>query len=329
MRDHMFTVQEVEALIHRGDGLLLAGQEPLLRRLPRGNWIGGTIPYFMAGEGGIVDHERIFVHELPFGLRCQGVRRYGSGDVDRVYADLPADGFGVIIMPATSPVHLAFALGAPNFDQFAARPLVGWVSGVHLDDLGTKSPKVFDGTTGEALEEKAVVMHVSVPKGKVAELGVLNIFREGNGPAINFLSSGFSAKEVEVDGKRQNFAQYIKKNGLDTRLPLVADYCGTPINVSYQAVDDANGEVFFYAPVYAGMPYRHAAPVGDYVTEFTSQLPKDLGQRTAFSCNCILNFLYSNLEGKKTANIACPITFGEIAYQLLNQTMAYVTIDSV
>ncbi len=327
MRDHLFTVQEVEASIRRGDGLLLAGEEALLRQLPRGNWIGGTIPYFMTREGGVVDHERVFVNELPLGLSCRGVRRYGGGDVHRVYSELPDDGFGVAIMPASSPVHLVFALGAPNFEQFAVRPLIGWISGVHLGELGSKAPQVFDGTTGEALGEQAVVMHVGLPRGKVAELGVLNIFREGSGPAITFPSSGFSASEVEVDGQRQNFAEYIKRSGLDTRLPLVADYCGTAINVSYQAVDDANGEVFFYAPVFAGIPYRHAAPVGDYVAEFTSQLPRELDQRIAFSCNCILNFLYSNLEGKKTG-IACPITFGEIAYQLLNQTMAYVTIES-
>jgi hypothetical protein len=329
VRDHLFTVSEVESAIHRGDGLLLAGDEALLRRLPRGNWIGGTIPYFMTGDGGVVDRERVFVNDLPFGLRFQGARRYGATDIHRVYADLPADGFGVAILPASTPVHMAFATGAPSFDQFAVRPLVGWVSGVHLDDLGSKSAKVFDGATGEALEEQAVVMHIGLPKGKVAELGVLNIFQQGKGAAITFPATGFSAKDVYVDGKRQNFAEYIKKNGLDTRMPLVADYCGTAINVSYQAVDEVNGEVFFYAPVFAGVPYHHAAPVGDYVSEFTSRLPNDLDQRVAFSCNCILNFLFSNLQGRKTGSISCPITFGEIAYQLLNQTLAYVTIDTV
>jgi hypothetical protein len=69
--------------------------------------------------------------------------------------------------------------------------------------------------------------------------------------------------------------------------------------------------------------------VKDFVAEFTAQLPKDLSHRIAFSCNCILNFLHSNLEGKKTGDIACPITFGELAYQLLNQTFVYVTVTDV
>jgi hypothetical protein len=329
VRADLQRVEEVARQIRRGDALLLAGDEALLRQLPRGDWIGGTIPYFMTADGGTVDRERIFVNDLPFGLRCQGVRRYGAGDIDRVYSELPPSGFGVIILPASSPVHLAFALGAPTFDQFAVRPLIGWVSGIHLDELGSKSPKVFDGSTGESSDEWAVVMHIGLPKGKVAELGVLNIFRDGGGPAIVFPATGFSAKEVTIDGRPQNFAAYLKKTGLDTRLPLVADYCGTAINVSYQAIDDENGEVFFYAPVFAGIPYRHAAPVTDFVAEFSAQLPEDLARHVAFSCNCVLNFLHSHLEGKKTGNIACPITFGEVAYQLLNQTLAYVTITDV
>ena len=46
-----------------------------------------------------------------------------------------------------------------------------------------------------------------------------------------------------------------------------------------------------------------------------------------FSCNCILNYLYSELEGKKTGSFVGPITFGEVAYQLLNQTLVYLKIE--
>lgn len=46
-----------------------------------------------------------------------------------------------------------------------------------------------------------------------------------------------------------------------------------------------------------------------------------------FSCNCILNYLFSNLENKKTGAFVGPVTFGEIAYQLLNQTLVYLEIS--
>jgi hypothetical protein len=326
VHDDLYRPEEVATLVTRGDGLLLAGDEAALRKLPRGNWIGGTIPYFMTRAGGLVDRERIFVNALPEGLRCLAVKRYDESDVAKVFADLPASSFGVIIAPASSPVHLAYALHAPTFPRFATRPLIGWISGVHLSELGAKSAKVFDGTTGEALEQKAVVMQVGLAPGKLAKLGIVNIFKEGSGPAISFPSSGFSAKEVEIDGQRGNLAEYIARTGLDTRLPLVADYCGIGINVSFQSVDQANGEVKFYAPVFTGVPYHHAQPISDYVSEFVSKVPQNLNGRIAFSCNCVLNYLYSNLEGKKTGDVACPITFGEVAYQLLNQTLAYITV---
>lgn len=48
-----------------------------------------------------------------------------------------------------------------------------------------------------------------------------------------------------------------------------------------------------------------------------------------FSCNCILNFLYSELEGKRTGELIGPVTFGEVAYQLLNQTLVYLQIEDI
>lgn len=46
----------------------------------------------------------------------------------------------------------------------------------------------------------------------------------------------------------------------------------------------------------------------------------------AFSCNCILNYVYAGLEGKRTGTILGPITFGEIAHQFLNQTIVRLYI---
>jgi hypothetical protein len=324
---HLYDVGQVEALIAQGKALLLAGDESLLKRLPKGKWIGGTIPYFMSENGGVADRQHIFVNEIPAGCACVGIRRYGEADIERIYADIPDDAVGVFIAPATTKVHLTFALNAPSFEAFAMRPVIGWISGVHLSELGKAAPKVFDGSKGEMLDQHAVVMHLSLPPGKMASLGILNIFRGGKGATITFPTSGFTATDVDVDGKKVNLAKYITENKLDTRLPLVADYCGLSINVSFQSVDQEKGEVHFYAPVFANVGYRHAAPVGDYVQEFLSQLPKGLDGRIAFSCNCILNYLYSGLEGKNTGEIVGPITFGEVAYQLLNQTMAYLTVE--
>ena len=109
------------------------------------------------------------------------------------------------------------------------------------------------------------------------------------------------------------------------RLPLVADYCGALVNVSIKAVDRASGRVELYAPVFPGLDYRIAAPVDDYVASFHQALPGQTPE-IAFSCNCILNYLHSGLEGKRTGDLVGPFTFGEIGYQLLNQTLVYLTV---
>ncbi len=330
MRRHLLEVEEVAALIRRGEALLLAGDEQPLRLLPRGRWIAGTIPYFMSELGGVVDRRRIFVEHLRDGLQCVGIRRYGEEDVDRVYADLPVGAMGVMIAPGFSRVHLSFAVNAPRYEQFAAAPLFGWISGVHLAELDQATPKVFDGTTGEVLEQQAVVMQISLPPGKLAELSILNIFEKGDGPIITFPSTGFSATSAEIGGRRLDLVDYLVESRLDTRLPLVADYCGARLNVSFQRVDLVRREVRFFAPVFAGVKYQHARPIADYVTAFVSELPEGLGERIAFSCNCVLNYLHSSLEGRTTGDVVGPMTFGEIAYQLLNQTLVYLYVsDSV
>jgi hypothetical protein len=330
MPRHLLEVDEVAALIRRGETLLLAGDEARLRLLPRGTWIAGTIPYFMGDEGGVVDYRRIFVERLPEGFEHLAIRRYDEGTIARVYADLPARAMAVMIAPGESRVHLSFALNAPRYDRFATAPLFGWIAGVHLSEVGRTAPRVLDGSTGEALDAEAVVMQVGIPRGKAVDLAILNIFEKGDGPAITFPTTGFTARAALVGGREHSFPEYVRTAGLDTRLPLVADYHGASINVSFQSVDADRGEVRFFAPVFAGVEYRHARPVPDYVDAFASALPTGLGaERIALSCNCVLNYLHSSLEGRRTADIVGPITFGEIAYQLLNQTMVYVTVLDV
>jgi hypothetical protein len=95
-----------------------------------------------------------------------------------------------------------------------------------------------------------------------------------------------------------------------------------------QGVDETKGAVTFYAPVFPGTEYKIAEPVADYISAFESAACSD-GAPPAFSCNCILNYLYANLEGKSTGTITGPITFGEVAHQLLNQTLVRLSISQV
>ena len=124
-------------------------------------------------------------------------------------------------------------------------------------------------------------------------------------------------------------AAYIEANRIDTQLPLVADYNGAMINVSIRKVDAASGVTTFYAPVFPGVKYRFARPVGEYVGEFANRLGSARLEHVELSCNCILNYLYAGLEGKRTQGMVGPVTFGEIAYMLLNQTLVYATVEDM
>jgi hypothetical protein len=94
-----------------------------------------------------------------------------------------------------------------------------------------------------------------------------------------------------------------------------------------QNVGDAGGKVALYAPVFPGVDYKFAKPVGDYAAAFRQRLSGVDSNGVAMSCNCILNFLFGELEGKAIGGVEGPITFGEIAYQLLNQTMVMVRVQ--
>lgn len=329
MNQVLFEADAVSAMIKAGESLVLAGDEQVLSKMPKGNWIGGTIPYFVGNEGGEFSQEKIYVTQLPANVSDVKVRVYNEQNIDRIYLDAPENGLSLVILPAASSIHQDFALRAPTFDSFAAKPLIGWVSGVSLDDFGQLPPKVFVGTDLSRHENSAVVLSIGLPSSTYANIGIINLFEEDGGDTLYFPEDGFVAKDVSINGKTVNFAEYLLKNQVDIKSPLVADVHGVKINTSFQKVDEENGTVSFYAPTFRGVAYKIAKPVDNYVENFRSVMPKDLGNKVFFSCNCILNYLYSELEGKKTGSLTGPITFGEVAYQLLNQTLVYVTLETL
>lgn len=311
--------------ISKGKKLLLAGDEDLLRQLPKGKWIGGTIPYFMDETGGVITKDKIFVSELPEVIKDIQVKIYNDASLAEIPQNTAENGLSFIIIPANSKAHISYAQSAPKYKDIYDRVIIGWISGVHLNDLTRAVPKAFNGFNGEVIEQEAVVMHCDLEKANKPCIGIINVFEPGDGDIITFKEASASVKECLINGQPVNFADYLKKNDIDTKLPLVGNYCGVSVNVSFQYIDLSAGMVRFYAPAFPGIDYKIARPVHDYVSKFLKALPKE-GVKPCFSCNCILNFLYSKLEGKTTRGMTGPFTFGEIAHLLLNQTLVYLEI---
>jgi hypothetical protein len=330
MNQTMRFPKDVEKMIKRGKRLLLAGDEKLLATLPHGNWIGGTTHYFMTNEGAITSTEKIMVTELPDFCCSVKLSSYNEDTIQNVYTDGFKGGISFIIIPSLSKLHFSFALNAPSYANFATIPVVGWLSAISLSDSSNRLAKTFLGAEGLMSYESAVVMHVELPKNRYAHVEVVNGFVQGDGDLIEFVEDGFNAQDAIINGVKQNFSDYLLKQGLIVQLPLVADYCGTMVNVSIQSIDRSRGgNVTFYAPVFKNIKYKLAMPVVKHPHELLSKLKARDINSVVFSCNCILNYMVLNEKQKGASRIVGPVTFGEIAYQLLNQTFLFVKINKL
>lgn len=318
------TLEQAKELILKGKVLHIAADESLLDQLPRGKWIGGTTPYFITEDGGITSKDKLFVNEIVYAVECKS-EVYDRNNIFDITKDAYQNGISFLVMPFASEVTSFYAKEAPNCDDLLLNPIVGWITGF---DLSSGSiAKVYDGFTGTSYSDKAVALHICLPDDKIASIGIINIFNvDENSPAIQFYEDSLSVNKCIINGKEEVFAHYISKNDIDTKLPLVADYNGVLINVSIKSVSTENTSVDFYAPVFADKIYRFAQPVNDYATSFAQHLHELADVKLVFSCNCILNYIYGKLDGKTTPPFTGPVTFGEIAYQLLNQTLVYVEI---
>ena len=318
----LMTFDETSKRIGGGELLHIAGTEELLKKLPKGNWIGGSTEYFMAKEGGTVSGEQLFVTTFPYA--DFSIKSYDADDVRNVALDAYDNGFSIAIVPFDSAVHKTYAEKAPGFEDMFIKNVAGWIAGLNLGKAG-QTPIAVNGQTGEAFADKAAVLHIGVPEDKAVTIGVINIFsQDEESPVIEFTEDGFSAVKCLINGEERVFADYIAENGIDTKLPLVGDYSGNGVNVSFKSIQD--GVVNLYAPVFTGIKYRIAKSVSNYAEELNNHLADFRDAHSVFSCICILNFLYGELEGKNIELFRGPVTFGEIAYQLVNQTLVYVSV---
>lgn len=318
------TVEETIRLINEGKVLHIAADEGLLAQLPQGKWIGGTTPYFITREGGILSKDKLYVSEMPFAKDPRAVV-YDKSNVLELTADAYENGLTFLLLPFASEVTSLYAKEAPMHSELFMYPILGWVTGFDLAE--STEAKVFNGFTGQSLTNKALALHINLPQDKTALIGVVNIFNfDAASSKIRFFEDALSVGKCLIDGREVVFSEYLVENKINTELPLIADYNGERINTSIKEIVAAQGRVDLYASVFKGKDYYFAQAVSDYAASFTEAL-KDLGGvKPAFSCNCILNYLYGELKGKTTLPFAGPVTFGEIAYQLLNQTLVYVEI---
>lgn len=318
MKNELLTLSEAANRIRAGHILSIAGPDALLAQLPQGRWIGGTTVYLLTEEGGARVDDRLFCSTFESATGAT-IRHLAPDALPALAEGRTAAGVTVLLIPAFSSAHARFAMDGTTYPGLFDQPLMGWITGVPVEEIGTTTPAAWDGTTGTRHAEGAVVLHVALPEGSRATLDIVNIFHPTDAAILTFPETGFATRQAMVDGRTVDLATWLAEQRIDTRLPLIANYAGALINVSFRDVDATTGEVSFYAPVLAGVEYRLAGAMPDYAAAFAATLGS--GGEGMLSCNCILNYLHGDMAGKKTGRFTGPVTFGEIAYILLNQTL--------
>ena len=320
----MYSLDEAKKVLSSDGLFMVAGDENLLKQLPNGNWIGGTIPYFIGQDGGVTTKDFVQVTELDSRLSLKKLAKYDESNLDQVTKDYPKNGSSFIVIPAFSKPHIHFAQHALNFDGLFNSPLVGWIAGFDLNQEGA-SAKVVNGLTGDILDQNALVLHCELESRYTGQIEIINPFSiDDSGPKIEFPEISIQPSACLIDGKEANLAEYMAENNYNVQLPLITDFSGANINVCIQEINTDDKHVKLFGPVFPGTEYRLSKPMENYQKDFLNLVPKDI--EATWSCNCVLNYLYSELEGKKMGDLQGPATFGEIAYILLNQTAVYLDI---
>lgn len=320
------SIDAVNRLIKENRTLLICGEEECLSQLNTGNWIGGTIPYCMSTEGGgIIGAQAVFVTDFTSETIAFKINSYEKEGLNQLLDDRFLDGFTYILMPGFSEIQEHYGLNMGNQSSLFDVPTMGWVTGVYLEEIGSKTPKVIDGRTGTVFENRICALHCQLPEGMYAELDIINIYKQGKGDVFRFTEDGFSCSDCLINDEPGNLAAYYIENDINRTLPLVANYSGVAINIDIQNVDVENKRMSFFGPLNTVYDYTVAEYVENRYEVFCEKLPTD-SSNIICSCNCISSYLNIGMEGKHSGGIVGPFTFGEIAYVLVNQTMVTLSI---
>lgn len=139
------------------------------------------------------------------------IKSYSGHELKNIPKDYFSNGFSYIIITAFSTAHEDFAKDCSTYDGIFDRPLIGWISGFDLSDLGKASAKVINGLTGEMSDSKAVVLHLNLREDYFAKMNIINLFKQGDGDTITFDNSGFEIINCKVNGKCINQLSLLRR----------------------------------------------------------------------------------------------------------------------
>ena len=330
----LYSLEEVKAMILKGDSLLLAGDAALLADLPKGKWIAGAVSRFIEkGKTLVTSREKIFVHNVTDVASDITLKVYETKTVHSIYEDAFENGFSVLIVPYMSEILNEYAVKCTSYVHFGTRVVCGWVALAPIFSEYERNDEslVFSGETGMSYTNALVVMHVALPAEKYAEVYAFSPFKPDEGDKIIFEEDGQQIENVLINGKRQNFRQYFIDRKIDrsnTACNMLAGIHSTGLIMNVGIHEDTETDQGKYvsigAPVYKGIPYCLAK--ADAETSYRNI--KKFDDEIVFSLSCITNYVCPEIFLEHT-DANGPFAYGEIAYFLLNHATVYLTVGNI
>jgi len=326
MNAKLLTLKEVSELISLKRNLIVAGHEKVLDKLPAGSWIGGSNPYLFGENGGQYTEDLLYVKDFTPLAEAVCFKTYDQTNIHKIASDGYSNGLIVLILPVFSEVWRKFAVEAPTYENQFQNPLLGWVAGSKYEETLPGIAKTY--IEGVKYSDKAVVMNIKLPDNKVGRMEIVNVYNQGAGDEIFFPKDGLDNTTCIVNGEETDLYDYLESINFQWYLPFMANYNGAKINVGViQQVETRSA--LFAAPVFKDTPYKIAENVSiDYISEFRKQLTIPV-EKVEYSYSCLFNYYNFELDGRPLPDFAGVFTYGEFAYQLLNLTFAYLTIDEL
>jgi hypothetical protein len=330
MNRKLYTVNEVKDFISKGYKMVLTADEQILKQLPKGNWIGGTTPYFMDMDKGVFTKEQVFVDDFTSIAKDFKIEEFSAHNIKNIALNSFENGFSVLVLPSENDVFYEFANNSLSYENIFQNPIVGFVAGADFDDLDNVTTKAINGQTGEMADDKAFVIHISLPKNKIARTEILNLDTiQPDSDKIEFPKTSFVQSDCLINGKKRNIAEYLTdiKYKEKAPRPLIANINGALINRDIKEINTETKEVTFFSTVFEGDSYYLTTIIDDYQSLFNERL-KEFKNNPIYTSICVSYYLLGGLENKKI-NVKGAFAFGEIAFQLLNKTLVLLEIDEV
>ncbi|MCL2072620.1 MAG: hypothetical protein FWH18_01765 [Marinilabiliaceae bacterium] len=335
----LFSVAEVNAMIEKGDTLLLAGDAKLLSQLKKGKWIGGSTSRFIeSGKKPILERTRIFVHNISdFAVETK-LMIYDESNIANIYDDAFDNGFSVLIVAPFSPVINEYTDKCSNYSNFSCRAVCGWgvVASIYSEYEKNDESIVFCGQNATSYTNEGVVMHIGLAPDKFAEIHAFSPYKpDEDGDIITFDENKQQVEYAFINGIKQNFRQYLIDNKIDrthdasilSRKCLAGNHGGIFMNVGImsETEKDAKKFVSFTSSVYKGINYG-LANMENFDHEI---LTKKIHGEIVFSLTCVNYFANPDIFEKFLTKMNGPFTYGELAYFPMSNATVYVSIGNI